>query len=67
LPSAQVKSIYENVVDDLKWMDPSRRGYLKMTFTKTQAKGEWIFVNTVKTSSYTVETPAVAETRTYVL
>ena len=67
LPSAQVKSIYENVVDDLKWMDPSRRGYLKMTFTKTQAKGEWIFVNTVKTASYTVETPAVAETRTYVL
>ena len=67
LPSANVKSIYESVVDDLKWMDPSRRGYLKMTFTKTQAKGEWIFVNTVKTASYTVETPAVAETRTYVL
>ena len=42
-------------------------GYLKMTFTKTQAKGERIFVNAVKTSSYTVETPAVAETRTYVL
>jgi len=40
---------------------------LKMTFTKTQAKGERIFVNAVKTSSYTVETPAVAETRTYVL
>ena len=38
-----------------------------MTFTKTQAKGERIFDNAVKTSSYTVETPAVAETRTYVL
>jgi hypothetical protein len=38
-----------------------------MTFTKTQAKGERIFVNAVKTSSYTVDTPAVAETRTYVL
>ena len=38
-----------------------------MTFTKTQAKSERIFVNAVKTSSYTVETPAVAETRTYVL
>ncbi|NBX55193.1 MAG: alkaline phosphatase [Betaproteobacteria bacterium] len=65
LPSANVKSIYESVVDDLKWMDPSRRGYLKMTFTKTQAKGEWIFVNSVKSTSYTVETPATAETRTY--
>ena len=67
LPSANVKSIYESVVDDLKWMDPSRRGYLKMTFTKTQAKGEWVFVNTVKTSYYTVETPVTAETRTYTL
>ena len=67
LPSANVKSIYENVVDDLKWMDPSRRGYLKMTFTKTQAKGEWVFVNTVKTSYYTVETPVTAEARTYTL
>jgi len=67
LPSANVKSIYESVVDDLKWMDPSRRGYLKMTFTKTQAKGEWIFVNTVKSTTYSVETPAVAETRTYTL
>jgi alkaline phosphatase D len=67
LPSANVKSIYESVVDDLKWMDPSRRGYLKMTFTKTQAKGEWVFVNSVKSTTYTVETPAVAETRTYAL
>ena len=67
LPSANVKSIYENVVDDLKWMDPSRRGYLKMTFTKTQAKGEWVFVNTVKTSYYAVETSVTAETRTYTL
>jgi len=67
LPSANVKSIYESVVDDLKWMDPSRRGYLKMTFSKTQAKGEWVFVNNVKSSYYTVETPATAETRTYTL
>jgi alkaline phosphatase D len=67
LPSASVKQIFENVVDDLKWMDPSRRGYLKMTFTKTQAKGEWVFVNSVKSTTYTVDTPAVAETRIYTL
>ena len=67
LPSASVKQIFENVVDDLKWMDPSRRGYLKMTFTKTQAKGEWVFVSSVKSTTYTVDTPAVAETRTYTL
>lgn len=39
IPTAQLKSIFETVVDDLNWIDPSRRGYLKMTFTPTQAKG----------------------------
>ncbi len=67
LPSATVKSIFESVPDDVKWMDPSRRGYLKMTFTKTQAKGEWVFVNSVKSTTYSVETPTVTETRTYTL
>jgi hypothetical protein len=38
-----------------------------MTFTKTQAKGERIFVNSVKSTTCIVEIPAVAETRTYVL
>jgi len=65
LPSATVKSIFESVPDDVKWMDPSRRGYLKMTFTKTQAKGEWVFVNTVKSATYNAVTPVAAETRTY--
>ena len=65
LPSATVKSIFESVPDDVKWLDPSRRGYLKMTFTKTQAKGEWVFVNTVKSATYNAVTPVAAETRTY--
>jgi alkaline phosphatase D len=50
---AQVKSIFEGVVDDLKWMDSSQRGYLKMTFTATEAKGEWFFVNTITNRTYT--------------
>jgi alkaline phosphatase D len=51
----QVKALFENIVDDLRWLDPSRRGYLKMTFTATEAKGEWIFVNQVLSRSYTAE------------
>ena len=51
--AAQVKDLFENIVDDLRWLDPSRRGYLKMTFTATEAKGEWIFVNQVLNRSYT--------------
>jgi len=52
LPPAQVKGIFEGIVDDLKWMDPSRRGYLKMSFTATEAKGEWVFVDTITSRSY---------------
>lgn len=52
LPSVQVKSIFESVVDDLHWLDPSRRGYLKMSFTPTQAKGEWVFVDTTTSSNH---------------
>jgi alkaline phosphatase D len=56
IPPAQVKDIFENVVDDLKWMDPSRRGFLKMTFTPTRVTGNWIFINTIsERGSYTVD------------
>jgi alkaline phosphatase D len=65
LPPAQIKGIFEGVVDDLKWMDASRRGYLKMTFTATQAKGEWVFINKIDSRTYVVDTPAPSETRTY--
>jgi len=53
IPPAQLKAIFEGVVDDLKWMDASQRGYLKMTFTATEAKGEWFFVNTITNRTYT--------------
>ncbi|MCZ8165842.1 MAG: alkaline phosphatase D family protein [Betaproteobacteria bacterium] len=53
LPPAQVKSIFENVVDDLKWIDPSRRGFLKMRFTAAEAVGEWVFIDTITSRTYT--------------
>jgi alkaline phosphatase D len=65
LTPAQIRGIFEGVVDDLKWMDASRRGYLKMTFTATQAKGEWEFINKIDSRTYAVDTPVAAETRVY--
>ncbi len=62
LPPAQVEAIFRGVVDDLRWIDASRRGYLKMTFTATEAKGEWVFVNTIKSQTYTA---AVGHTATF--
>jgi alkaline phosphatase D len=65
LPPAQIKAIFEGVVDDLKWMDTSRRGFLKMTFTPTQAKGEWVFINKIDSRNYAVIPAAASETRVY--
>jgi alkaline phosphatase D len=67
LPPAQIKGIFEGVVDDLKWMDPSRRGYLKMTFTSTQAKGEWVFIDKIDSRSYSVLPAVAAESRIYAI
>ncbi|OGB03267.1 MAG: hypothetical protein A3G29_13065 [Burkholderiales bacterium RIFCSPLOWO2_12_FULL_64_99] len=55
IPPAQVKYIFENVVDDLNWMDPSRRGFLKMTFTPTTVTGDWVFISTISArGNYTI-------------
>ena len=61
---AQVKSLFEKIVDDLRWMDSSRRGYLKMTFTSSEAKGEWIFVDQVLSRNYTSSIGHTAPYRT---
>lgn len=55
LPPEQIKQIFEGVVDDLQWMDASRRGYLMMTFTTAEAKGEWFFVDTIGSRNFTSE------------
>lgn len=55
LPPAQTKQIFEGVVTDLRWADTSRRGFLLMTFTPTEAKGTYHFVSTVKSRTYTVD------------
>ena len=62
-----IKSLFQDTTSKstVQWMDASRRGYLKMTFTAAQAKGEFIFVDSVTGGTYTVATPVAAETRTY--
>lgn len=41
------------LVDDLGWADTSRRGYLLLTVTPGSTKGEFVFVDSVKTRAYT--------------
>lgn len=62
--TATIKSLFQDTTakSNVRWMDPSRRGYLKMTFTPTQARGQFIFIDSVTNSTYTVQTPVAAET-----
>jgi alkaline phosphatase D len=60
-----VKAIFEGVVNDLKWMDSSRRGYLKLSITPAQVQGEWLFIDTISSRTYKVVTPTVNEKRIY--
>jgi alkaline phosphatase D len=40
------------LVDDLNYADTIRRGYLLMTATTTSVKGEYVFVDTIKSRTY---------------
>jgi len=56
-PSPQTLTAFEGalttLIDDLNYFDASRRGYILTTFTNSNVKAEWIFVNTILSSSYT--------------
>jgi alkaline phosphatase D len=63
-----IKSLFQDstVNSNVRWMDASRRGYLKMTFTPTKATGQFVFIDSVTNSTYTVQTPVAAETIDYI-
>ena len=44
------------LVDDLNYADTIRRGYLLMTATTAAAKGEYVFVDTIKSRTYAATT-----------
>jgi alkaline phosphatase D len=41
------------LIDDLNYADTVRRGYLLMTITAASVKGDYVFVSTVKSTTYT--------------
>jgi alkaline phosphatase D len=40
------------LIDDVNYTDLNRRGYLLMTVTNTDIKGEFVFMDTVKSKTY---------------
>lgn len=41
------------LIDDVSYCDTTRRGYLVMTVTAAQVKGEYVYVSSVKETTYT--------------
>lgn len=44
------------LIDDLNYSDTIQRGYLLMTITADAVKGEYVFMSTIKSSTYTAAT-----------
>lgn len=53
IPPAQIAQIFRGVVDDLRWMDASQRGYLMLTVTRAELQADWVFVSDVTKSTFT--------------
>lgn len=49
---AQVNGSGLGLVNDLGYADTTRRGYLLMTATSNEVKGEYVYVSTVKSTTY---------------
>jgi len=50
-PVAEFEGAVTSLIDDLKFFDASRRGFLEVEFTPTKATATWNFVNTVKSKA----------------
>lgn len=56
VPPATLAGTIKALVDDITYIDTYRRGYMLITVTPAQAKGEYVYVSTVTSSSYTTST-----------
>jgi alkaline phosphatase D len=51
----RVAQLFTQLVEPLKFAETSRRGYLQITATHEECRGDWILVDTVKQRDYTAE------------
>lgn len=47
-PPATVATSLVAANPELKWADTSRRGYLTVTFTRNEARSDWVFMDTIR-------------------
>jgi alkaline phosphatase D len=61
VPPASLAATIVALVDDLNYMDSSRRGYMLISVTQAGAKADYVYVSSVTSSSYTT----VQDSHTY--
>jgi alkaline phosphatase D len=54
-PAALAKTLTQ-LIPTLRYTDTSLRGYLLLTATPTEARGDWVFVDTIASRTYTAKT-----------
>jgi alkaline phosphatase D len=54
-PAALAKTLTQ-LIPTLRYTDTSLRGYLLLTATATEARGDWVFVDTIASRTYTAKT-----------
>lgn len=59
IPLAQLQQFemaFTTLIDELNYTNLNQRGYLKVSFTAQQVQADWVFVNSIKEKTYTVDT-----------
>lgn len=51
----QFESAFAALIDELEYTNLTQRGYLKVSFTATEMKSEWIFIDTIKNAQYQLD------------
>lgn len=62
IPLAQLQQFemaFTTLIDELNYTNLNQRGYLKVSFTAQQVQADWIFLNSIKEKTYTVDTARV--------
>ncbi|MDP2506474.1 alkaline phosphatase [Oceanobacter sp. 3_MG-2023] len=53
---AKFESAITTLIDDLEYLNAGQRGFMLVTFTAEKASCDWVFVDTIASSSYNVTT-----------
>lgn len=59
IPLAQLQQFemaFTTLIEELNYTNLNQRGYLKVSFTAQQVQADWIFLNSIKEKTYTVDT-----------